>query len=207
MGELVTNLAPWALGAAGVLAALFAALLWMPAKASILFDTAGSTGRAEMRLLGGMGPAYTWRALPKDGGGVPLARFHDPARIGFALMTPGIAEAAFDAVRRVYALNPAVTRVEVGFNLPDTSQSMVVQTAVQAALAGAPAALHERVRLYKCEALGAELSAAFEVFASPMELRGIWSDFKNSRSVREFRKRLKRKPKPQKKAPKEVRAA
>lgn len=207
MGELLTAIAPWVLGAVAALIAIFAALLWMPAKTSILFDTAGSTARAEMRLLGGMGPSYTWRALPKEGGGVPLARFHDPARIGFALMTPGIAEAAFEAVRRMYALDPAVTRVEVGFNLPDTSQSMVVQTAVQAALAGAPAALRERVRLYKCEALGAELSAAFEVFASPMELGGIWNDFKKSRSVREFRKRLKRKPKPQKRAPKEVRAA
>lgn len=207
MGELITDLAPWALGAAGVLAALVAALLWMPAKASILFDTAGSTARAEMRLLGGMGPAYTWRALPKEGGGTPLARFHDPARIGYAMMTPGIAEAAFEAVRRVYALKPTVARVDIGFNLSETSQNMVVQTAVQAALAGAPAALRERVRLYKCEASGAELAAAFDVFASPMELNAIWGAFKNSRSAREFRKRLKRKPKAQKKAPKEVRAA
>lgn len=206
MGELLVAVAPWALGAVAALIGILAAMLWMPAKTSILFDTAGSTARAEMRLLGGMGPAYTWRALPKEGGGTPLARFHDPARIGYAMMTPGIAEAAFDAVRRVYDLDPAVSRVDVGFNLADTSQNMVVQTAVQAAIAGAPAALRERVRLYKCEALGAELSAAFEVFASPMTLNGIWNEFKNSGSAREFRKRLKRKPKAQKKAPKEVRA-
>lgn len=202
-----TDIALWALGAAGVLVAVWAAMMWTPAKASILFDTAGSTARAEMRLLGGMGPKFTWRALPREGGGTPLAHFNDPVRVGYALMTPGIADAAFEAVRSVYELKPAVTRVDVGINLSDTSQNTVVQTAAQAALAAAPAALRERVRLYRCEAPGAELSASFEVFASPMQLNAIWSAFKNSRSAREFRKRLKRKPKPQKKAPKEVRAA
>ena len=51
------------------------------------------------------------------------------------------------------------------------------------------------------------MSAGFELYASPMQINSIWNDLKNSRSAREFRKRLKRKPKPQKKAPKEVRAA
>lgn len=206
MGDF-PDIAIWALAAAGVLIAILAALAWMPAKTSILFDTAGSAARAEMRLLGGMGPKYTWRALPREQAGTPLALFNDPVRIGYALMTPGIAEAAFEAVRRVNELKPSVARVDIGVNLTDTAQSNVVQTAVQAALAIAPAALRERVRAYRCDAPGAELSAAFELFASPMSLNSIWNNFKNSRSVREFRKRLKRKPKAQKKAPKEVRAA
>jgi hypothetical protein len=197
----------WALAAAGVLVALGATMLWMPAKTSILVDTSGSTARAEMRLLGGMGPKYVKRILPRAAAGTPLALFNDPQRIGYALMTPGISDAAFEAVRRLYELKPAVTRVDVGVNLIDTSQNTVVQTGAQAALAAAPAALRERVRVFKCDAPGAEVAVAFELFASPMQINSIWSDFKNSRSAREFRKRLKRKPKPQKKAPKEVRAA
>lgn len=206
MGEF-SDIIVWALVAAAGLVAFGAALLWMPAKTSILVDTSGSAARAEMRLLGGMGPKYTKRALPREAAGAPLAVFHDPQRIGYALMTPGIADAAFEAVRQLYALKPAVTRVDIGVNLIDTSQNNVVQTAAQAALASAPAALRERVRVFRCETPGAEVTAAFELFASPMQINAIWGGFKNSRSVREFRKRLKRKPKPQKKAPKEVRAA
>ncbi len=206
MGEY-TNIIVWAVLAAVALLAVYGALMAAPAKTSILIDTAGSTARAEMRLLWGLGPKFTARALPREAGGKPLALFDDPVRIGYALMTPGIADAAFEAVRRVYQLEPSVTRIDVGVNLADTAQNTVVQTAAQAALASAPAALRERVRVHKCEAAGAELSAGFELFASPMQLNSIWSDFKKSRSVREFRKRLKRKPKAQKKAPKEVRAA
>ncbi|HYD73459.1 MAG TPA: hypothetical protein VEF55_09990, partial [Candidatus Binatia bacterium] len=80
-------------------------------------------------------------------------------------------------------------------------------TAVHAAIASARGALRERVQVHKCEAPGAEVSAGFELYASPMQINSIWNDLKNSRSAREFRRRLKRKPKPQKKAPKEVRAA
>jgi hypothetical protein len=178
-----------------------------PAKTSILVDTAGSTARAEMRSLWGLGPKFTARALPREAGGTPLALFNDPVRIGHALMTPGIADAVFDAVRRLYELKPHVTRIGIGVNLADTAQNTVVQTAVQAAIATAPAALRERVHVQKCDAPGAELAAGFDLYASPMQLNGIWKDLKNSRSVREFRKRLKRKPKAQKKAPKEVRAA
>jgi elongation factor P--beta-lysine ligase len=109
--------------------------------------------------------------------------------------------------RRLYALKPAVTRIDVGVNLADTAQNTVVQTAAQAALAAAPAALRERVRVQKCEAPGAEMSAGFELYAAPVELLSIWREFKNSRSAREFRRRLKRKPKPQKRAPREVSTA
>jgi hypothetical protein len=206
MGDF-SELVVWALAAAGGLVVVFAAVLYAPAKTSILIDTAGSTARAEMRTLWGLGPKLTGRALPREAGGNPLALFNDPVRIGYALMTPGIAEAAFEAVRRIYELKPNVTRIAVGVNLADTAQNTVVQTAVHAAIASAQAALRERVQVHKCDAPGAEVSAAFELYASPMQINAIWNDLKNSRSVREFRKRLKRKYKPQKKAPKEVRAA
>ena len=206
MGDF-SELIVWAFAAAGGLGVIFLALLYAPAKTSILIDTAGSTARAEMRTLWGLGPKLTGRALPREAGGNPLALFNDPVRIGYALMTPGIAEATFEAVRRVYELKPSVTRIAVGVNLADTAQNTVVQTAVQAAIASAQAALRERVQVHKCEAPGAEVSAGFELYASPMQINSIWTDLKNSRSAREFRKRLRRKPKPQKKAPKEVRAA
>lgn len=203
MGDIVV----WIIAGGAAIAAVLVALFWAPAKTSILIDTAGSTARAEMRLLWGFGPLLTGRALPREKSGTPLAMFNDPVRIGRALMTPGIADAAYEALRRLYEFKPAVTRVDVGVNLSDTAQNTVVQTAAQAALATAPAALRERVRVERCEAPGAEISANFELYVSPMELNSIWREFKNSRSVREFRKRLKRKMKPQKKAPKEVRAA
>ena len=206
MGDF-SDILVWALAAAGAFVGLLVALLYAPAKTSILVDTAGSTARAEMRTLWGLGPKLTGRALPREAGGNPLALFNDPVRIGHALMTPGIAEAAFDAVRRVYELKPSVTRISVGVNLADTAQNTVVQTAVHAAIAAAQAALRERVQVHKCEAPGAEVSAAFELYASPMQINSIWNDLRNSRSAREFRKRLKRKPKPHKRAPKEVRAA
>lgn len=202
-----SDLILWALAGGLGLILVFGALMWAPAKTSILIDTAGSTARAEMRTLWGLGPKFTGRALPRTAGGTPLALFNDPVRIGHALMTPGLADTAFEAVRRIYELKPTVTRIDVGVNLADTAQNTVVQTAAQAAFASAPAALRERMRVTKCEAPGAEISAAFELYVSPIQLKSIWSDFKSSRSVREFRKRLKRAPKPNKKAPKEIRAA
>jgi hypothetical protein len=200
------DLVVWALAAAGVLIAIGAALMYAPAKTSILIDTSGSAARAEMQTLWGMGPRWTGRLIPAESAGAPLAVFNDPARIGHALMTPGIADAAYHAVRELYDLKPRVVRVEVRVNLADTAQNRVVQTAVEAALASAPAALRERVRVEKCEAPGAEIVAAFELYASPAQINSIWTSFKQSRSIREFIKRLKRKPKPQKRAPKEVRA-
>ncbi|HYD73313.1 MAG TPA: hypothetical protein VEF55_09250, partial [Candidatus Binatia bacterium] len=155
MGDF-SALGVWAFAAAGVAAVVFFALLYAPAKTSILIDTAGSTARAEMRTLWGLGPKLTGRALPREAGGNPLALFNDPVRIGHAMMTPGIAEAAFEAVRRIYELRPSVTRISVGVNLADTAQNTVVQTAVQAAIASAQAALRERVQVHKCEAPGAE---------------------------------------------------
>lgn len=206
MGDL-PDIALWALAAGALVLAVVGALFYAPAKTSILVDTAGSTARAEMRLLWGMGPKITARALPRESGGTPLALFNDAARIGHALMTPGIADAGFELVRRLHQLNPRALRAELAVNLPDTAQNTVVQTAVQAAIASAPTALRDAISVRKCEPPGAELTASAELLASPMQLRSIWNAFKNSRSTREFRKRLKRKPKPQKKAPREVRAA
>lgn len=197
----------WVLIAAAIALAGAVAVHFAPAKISILVDTAGSTARAEMGLLWGLGPKFTARALPRAANGARLAVFNDPARIGHALMTPGLADAAYEAVRRLYQLKPNVTRVSLGVNLAEPAQNLVVQTAVQAALAAAPAALRERVNVSKCDHPGAELAAAFELYAAPAELSSIWRDFKNARSVREFRRRLKRAPKPSKKAPREVRAA
>jgi hypothetical protein len=197
----------WQIAAAGGALAANAVLLWSaPAKTSILVDTAGSAARAEMRLLWGLGPKLTARALPREAGGNPLAVFNEPAQIGYALMTPGVAEAAYEAVRRLFQLKPRFARVGLALNLGDSSQNLVVQTAAQAAIAAAPAALRDAVSITKCEAPGAELSAAFELSASPMQLASIWGAFKNARSVREFRKRLRRVPKASRKAPREVRA-
>jgi hypothetical protein len=192
---------------AGVALVVALALLFAPARAKILIDTPTSTARAEIALLWGLGPLMLVRALPQAAAGAPLAVFSDAARIAHALMTPGLADAAYEAVRRLFHLNPAVARLELGLNLGDSAQNLVVQTAAQAALAAASAALRDTVRLYKCEARGAELICEFKLIASPLELASIYGEFKNSKPAREFRRRLKAKPKPNKKTPREVRAA
>jgi hypothetical protein len=194
----------WAAGGA-LLVVL--ALVFAPARAKILIDTPTSTARAEMRLLWGLGPTLFARALPRAAGGAPLVVFNDIARIGHALMTPSLADAAYKAVRRLHDLKPAVSRLELGVNLGDSAQNLVVQTAAQAAFAAAPAALRDSVRLYKCEASGAELIGEFKLTAPPLALSAIYGEFKNSRPAREFRRRLKRKPRPTKKPVREVRAA
>jgi len=194
----------WAAGSA-LLVVL--ALVFAPARAKILIDTPTSTARAEIRLLWGLGPTMFARALPRDAAGAPLAAFSDVARIGHALMTPSLADAAYTAVRRLFDLKPAVSRLELGLNLADSAQNLVVQTAAQAAIAVAPGALRDSVRLYKCEPPGAELIGEFKLIAPPLALSAIYNDFKKSRPAREFRRRLKSKPRPVKKPPKEVRAA
>ena len=183
------------------------ALLAAPARCKILVDTPTSTARAELRLLWGLGPLVLARALPQAAAGAPLAAFNDTLRIAHALMTPALADAACEAVRCLYRLKPAVTRLELGLNLGDSAKNLVVQTAAQAALATAPTALRDRVRLYKCETPGAELMVEVKLIASPLELASIYSDFKSSRPAREFRRRLRKKPRPHKKGPGEVRAA
>ena len=182
------------------------ALLAAPARCKILVDTPTSTARAELRLLWGLGPLVFARALPQAAAGAPLAAFNDTLRIAHALMTPALADAACEAVRRLYRLKPAVTRLELGLNLGDSAKNLVVQTAAQAALTAAPAGLRDRVRLYKCEAPGAELIVEVKLIASPLELASIYGDFKSSRPAREFRRRLKRAPKPNRKAARQLRA-
>jgi hypothetical protein len=83
----------------------------------------------------------------------------------------------------------------------------VVQTAAQAALAAAPAALRERVAVVMIETPGAELAANFELDASPATLNAIYGRLKRSRAVQEFRRRLNKKQKPSKKGAKEVRVS
>lgn len=188
-----------AIGGGGVLAS--AALYLLAARTTITIDTAASAAQAEMKLLWGLGPTFYSRALPKSDLGNPLAYFHDPARIGHALMTPGIADASYRSLHRLHQLKPRVARLELGLNLDDAAQNLVVQTAVQAPLAAAPASMRDAISITKCPTPGAELVGRFELYASPMRLASIYGEFKRSEPVREFRRRLKRRSKPGKKAP------
>lgn len=200
----------WALigGGAVLLVLVFVgALAYAPARTTILIDTPGSTARADMRLLWGAGPSWTLRAMPKELAGNPMPSFYDPARIGYALMTPGIADVTYAALHRLFAQEPRNARFDLGMNLSDSAQIRVIDTAIQAVLAAAPAPMRQAIAITRCETPGAELVARFELSISPMALNAIHSRFKNSRAVREFKKRLKRKPKHAKKAPREVRAS
>src|SRR5690606_18032665 len=105
--------------AAGVLLLLAVAALWAPARATILVDTPTSTARADIKLLWGLGPRLIARALPRESAGAPLAVFNDAARIGHALMTPGLADVSLDAIVRLFALKPRVAKVELAVNTGD----------------------------------------------------------------------------------------
>jgi hypothetical protein len=183
------------------------ALYFLPANTKIVIDTPTSTARAEMRLLWGLGPAVIKRALPKKANGSPFAPFNDAVRIGHAMMTPGIADAAYTAIKGLYDLKPRVAQLTLGVNLGDNAQNLVVQTAAQAAMAAAPAALRGRVAIAKSEAPGVELSASFDLDASPAQLSAIYALFRQSRAAQEFRRRLNRKQKPGKKGAREVRVS
>lgn len=197
----------WTAGAVLVAALIAVALYCLPARTTIVVDTPTSTARAEMRLLWGLGPHVISRALPKQEHATPLAVFNDAGRISYALMTPGIIDAAGLAIRTLNDLNPKTARVAFAINLGDAAQNLVVQTGAQAALALAPASLRERVAILKHPTPGAALSADFELEASPAQLSGIYGRFKRSRAAQEFRRRLKRKIKPPKKGAREVRVS
>jgi len=194
-------------GALALIAAIFAALNFAPARTTILVDTQGSTARADMKTLWGVGPAWALRALPKEIAGNPMPAFSDPARIGYALMTPGIAEITYATLQRLLALKPATAQFKLAFNLPDAAQTRVVQTAVQAVLAAAPAPMRQAVSVSTSESLGAEVSVRFELNVAPATLKSIYARFNTTKAVREFKKRLKRKPKASKRAPREVQAS
>jgi hypothetical protein len=200
------GLAIWLVAAAAGGIAVAAIVLIAPARAAILVDTTASTARADVWPLWGLLPHWSARVLPRGDAGSPLAVFSDATRIGHALMTPGLADASHEAVKRLFALKPRVARVALAINLADPAQNLVVQTAAQAALAVAPAAIREKVFISKCQTPGAELTARFELMASPLTLWSIWNGLKQSRAAREFRRRLKRKPKPVKKPVREMRA-
>lgn len=197
----------WAIAGGAAVVLIPLAMYFLPAQTKIFIDTPTSTARAEMRLLWGMGPVVIARALPKNVQGNPLAFFNDVVRIGNALMTPGITDAAYWAVKSLYDLKPRTVRLTLSLDLGNASQNLVVQTGAQAALAVAPAALRERIVIQKATAPGAELSGDFELSVSPAQLNSIYSRFKNSRAAQEFRRRLKRKPKPEKKPTREVRVS
>jgi hypothetical protein len=197
----------WAAAAGGIIVLAPLGAFLLPARTRIIVDTGGTTARAEMRTLFGMGPTMFARALPQEDAGNPLPVFGDTARISQALMTPGIADAAYEAVRQLFALGPKLARIELLLNLGDPAQNRVVETAVQAPLAVAPAAIRNAVTIGKCEAPGAELRATFELDAPPAALHSIYAKFKGAPAVREFRRRLKRKPKQVKRPIREVRAS
>ncbi|MBX3430399.1 MAG: hypothetical protein KF779_12540 [Hyphomonadaceae bacterium] len=188
--------------AAGVLAILIpAAIYFLPAKARIVIDTPTSTARAEVRPLWGLGAALVTRALPRKSHGAPLPSFGDVGRVGHALITPGIVDVAYAAAKSLLDLHPRVAKLELRLNLTDTARTRVVQTAVQAVLATAPAAFRQSVVVSALETPGAELSAEFQVMASPAKLSGIYSRLKSARASQEFRRRLTRKSKPDKRLP------
>lgn len=197
----------WMIAGAAAAILIPLACYFLPAQTKIIIDTPTSTARAEMRLLYGLGPVSISRALPKREHGSPLALFNDATRIGHALMTPGIADAAYAGIKSLYHLKPRVVQLTLGLNLGDTARDRVVQTAVHAALAAAPAALREHVVVTRTEAPGAELSGEIKVSASPAQLSAIWGRFRGSRAAQEFRRRLTKKQKPGKKGAREVRVS
>lgn len=176
-------------------------IYFLPARARIVIDTPTSIARAEVRPLWGIGAALITRALPTKARGTPLPSFQDVRRVGHALMTPGIADAVYAAVKSLHDLNPRVAKFELRMNLADTSHMRVVQTAVQAVLAIAPVAIRQSVVVSPSENIGAELSAEFDVMASPAQLSGIYGRLRSSRATQEFRRRLNRKLKPDRRLP------
>lgn len=195
------DFAIWAIAAVAAAVLIPLGCYFLPANTKIIIDTPTSTARAEMRLLWGFGPAIIARALPKKANGSPLTAFNEATRIGYALMTPGISEAAYNAVKSLYDLKPGVAKLDIRVNLGDSAQTTVVQTGAQAVLAIAPAKLRENVTISRSEAPGAELSGEFKVRVSPARLNAIYGRFKGSRAAQEFRRRLNRKMKPGKKPP------
>lgn len=188
--------------ATGVLALLIpAAIYFLPAKTRIVIDTPTSTARAEVRPLWGFGAALITRALPRKQHGTPLPSFGDVGRVGHALITPGIVDVVYAAAKSLLDLKPRVAKMELRLNLADSARTRVVQTAVQAVLAAAPASVRQSVVVSALETPGAELSAEFQLMASPAKLSGIYKRLKNARATQEFRRRLSKKSKPDKRLP------
>lgn len=197
----------WLAAAAGALIVLALAAYWAPARVTILVDTPTSTARADLKLLWGLGPKYTARALPRAQSGSPLAVFNDALRIGNALMTPGLADVTVTAVRQLFESKLRTANIGLMVNTGDTAKDLVIQTAAQAAITMAPAKIAQSFTFGKAAVPGAEFNAKFELMASPSRLQSIWSRLKSSKPAREFGRRLRRKPKAEKKPVREVRAS
>lgn len=197
----------WIAAALGALIVLALALYWAPARVTILVDTPTSTARTDLKLLWGLGPKYTARALPRTQSGSPLAVFNDALRIGHALMTPGLADVAVVAISQLFENKLRSANFSLAVNTGDNAKDLVIQTAAQAAITMAPAKIGQSFTFAKAAVPGAELSAKFELMASPSRLQSIWSRLKSSKPAREFSRRLRRKPKPEKKPVREVRAS
>lgn len=196
----------WIAAGAVLLVLALVALLMAPARCTVLIDTATSTARVEQKLFWGFGPLTYKRILPQIDEAVPMPVFYDVGRIGPALMTPGLADATYRAVSDMIKLKPSLARFELLMNLPDPAQTRVIETAVQAVLAMAPAEIRNAATIGKCDTPGAELHAKFEVLATPGQINAIYNNLKESRSGHEFRKRLKKKPKSPRRPIREVEA-
>lgn len=98
-------------------------IYFLPAKTKIIIDTPTSTARAEVRPLWGLGAALITRALPKRLHGTPLPSFSDAKRVGHALITPGIIDVAYEAVKSLADLKPRIAKLELRLNLADTSRT------------------------------------------------------------------------------------
>lgn len=195
----------WVLGGVGPLFLVSLALWHAPAKTNILVDTPTSTARADMGLLWGIGPRVSVRLFSRASTGAPVAPFNDAVRAGHALITPGIADVVVAAICELIALKPRVAEVKLLVDTGDSGKDRVVETAVQAALTLAPSKVRDVCSYARSSGPGAELSARFELNASPSRLSAIWKRLRTSRPAREFVKRLNRKPKPVKKPVREVR--
>lgn len=195
----------WLIAAGAAAIVIAAAIHYLPARTRVVIDTPTSTARIEMRPLWGLLPTMFARSLPQTGVSQPLAVFNDVDRIGPALMTPGLSDAAYEAVSSLYALGMREGRLHLGLNLADAAQNRVVQTAAEAAMAMAPPQLRERIEIGACATPGAEVSMQFAVTASPSRILAIRDRFSSSRAGREFQKRLKQKPKSVKRPVREVR--
>ena len=192
-----------AVAAAGVLLLILLSFV-LPARVAVTVDTQTANAQADLRLLMGLGPKLTFRATrERDAAGL-VQIFSDTTRIGYALMTPGIVDVCVKAARDLFDLKPRVGNVALGLNLNDRAMDVVVQTAARTALELSPEMVRRNVSVSKSETPGVELVARFDLNASPLRMQSIYDRLRNSVSAKEFRRRLKRKPKPQKRPPREA---
>lgn len=194
----------WVAYGAGGVVFLFILAWIVPARLSVMIDSTTAVAQTELRLFWGLGPKLSYQATREKERPDLVQMFADAPRIGNALMTPGIVDVTLNAVKQIFQLKPRVANLALSVNLGDSSKDLVMQTAVQGALALAPENLRRAVTFAKNEHPGAELIARFDAMASPLRVRSIYDRLRKSRPVREFRQRLRKKQKTRGKPPKEA---